>query len=601
MKFPILRSYPLHSPTPEMVKVLAALGRQAKNIRNRATFFIRNVFSAFDENGVLREITHPNVGHAISVAETHIELINAKRIEKAKGRKKPPKLLRPIRETPWAILDPTLLDNIVRSETDIAPEDPYAAVPAALAQGMIQIVCSDWKSWRRALAEYAKTPAKFSGRPAMPRYQEKDSLSTFEIPIQRTNRKNLPPIGKKRIACDMGCKELLSAEEKALWDKYDLGKEIAKLVDHVPAAATPNVFRVTFRKGKPQFVVVFEIETEIPDDSIMAYAYGLAYKKAGTRTKRNGEKVQKRPTEAMLVEALKTLPPTDKVAGLDFGLTNLVSMGFADGTEGVIVAAQRLVAKMAYQNKKIDDWKSANMPVRLKELQGKKAAKASKLTRAENIELRSLYAELYRNPEYIKLQGKINRWCDDAFKKVSAGVIKLLASRKIEALVVGLNKDWKKALDMGSKMNRAFHGMAHTRILGMLRNAGERRGILVVSIEESYTSKVSFVNDVRLRTFGEEGCPCQGDSVGTKLPRNGELRKKNGGQRGRKDRHVYRNEGCGEGKPKNWRKVMHADINGAFNILRKMFSWFSFNENLSLDYDLYWLSPKSGLTPMKIF
>ena len=62
---------------------------------------------------------------------------------------------------------------------------------------------------------------------------------------------------------------------------------------------------------------------------------------------------------------------------------------------------------------------------------------------------------------------------------------------------------------------------------------------------------------------------------------------------------MYRNEGTGEGKPANWRKDVHADINGAYNILRKMFGWLSFNDKLSLEYDLYWLSPKLGVTPMK--
>jgi len=33
---------------------------------------------------------------------------------------------------------------------------------------------------------------------------------------------------------------------------------------------------------------------------------------------------------------------------------------------------------------------------------------------------------------------------------------------------------------------------------------------------------------------------------------------------------------------------------------RKAFEWFFFNEGLSLDYVLYWLSPKLGVTPMQV-
>jgi len=33
---------------------------------------------------------------------------------------------------------------------------------------------------------------------------------------------------------------------------------------------------------------------------------------------------------------------------------------------------------------------------------------------------------------------------------------------------------------------------------------------------------------------------------------------------------------------------------------RKAFEWFFVNAGLSLDYDLYWLSPKLGVTPMQL-
>ena len=588
-----------------MQTVLLALGHQAKNIRHRTLFFIRNGLTAF-EDGKLRGELHENMITALDAAERHIALINAKRTERAKtkkGKKKAPKLIQSVRENPWAILNTTLLDNIVREEPDISPSHPYKAVPSALAQGVIQQVYSDVQGYLRSLKEYNAAPERFTGRPALPDYIGKDAVSSFEIPLSRTTGKTLPPISKKDVACDVACKEYLSGEQKAVWDKYQLDKEIEALAKHLPTNSRPKSLRVTFNNGMPRLVVVFDIDVEIEDKSVMATVYKKAFKKAGKRKTKFGGTVQKRPTEDMLVEALQTIKQTDTVAGLDFGMTNLYALVFGDGTRGNILAAARLVKKLEYQHGKLDDWKSANTPARLKELQGKKVKE--KLSNAEFREMKSLYREFYSHPEYVARTAKLARWSDDAFKKVAAGVIKQLKKHKIEALIVGLNKGWKSESNMGSRLSRAFHGLAHNRLFGMMRSAGEKAGILVVSTEESYTSKISFCNDTKLRNYEEEhvkqkeGYTEKEAPERTKLPRRGTRKKENGGQRGRKDRHVYRNEGTGEGRPANWRKYVHADINGAFNILRKMFGWFTFNEHLTLDYDLYWLSPKLGVAPMK--
>ncbi len=43
-----------------------------------------------------------------------------------------------------------------------------------------------------------------------------------------------------------------------------------------------------------------------------------------------------------------------------------------------------------------------------------------------------------------------------------------------------------------------------------------------------------------------------------------------------------------------WRKI-HADLNGAYNIVRKVFTGFGFERRLSSRYDKYWLSPRQGV------
>jgi len=61
------------------------------------------------------------------------------------------------------------------------------------------------------------------------------------------------------------------------------------------------------------------------------------------------------------------------------------------------------------------------------------------------------------------------------------------------------------------------------------------------------------------------------------------------GQRSR-DRQWFTNEH----RTDRWR-VVHADVNGAFNIIRKIFRSFKYHAGLTLKYDLYRLSPRLGV------
>ena len=182
-----------------------------------------------------------------------------------------------------------------------------------------------------------------------------------------------------------------------------------------------------------------------------------------------------------------------------------------------------------------------------------------------------------------------------------------LQRRGIQCFIVGKNKGWKNGCNMGKLNNREFHNIPHALIYSMLKAHGEKVGILVLSTEESYTSKISFLNNVALRKFEEKEeinennngeitkAEDTHEGVGTNLPRSGRTKKENGGYRSNANRNVYINEDI-ENKPKNWKKEVHADLQGSFNMIRKVFDWFQFNDTLTMNYDLYWMSPKLGLT-----
>jgi len=51
---------------------------------------------------------------------------------------------------------------------------------------------------------------------------------------------------------------------------------------------------------------------------------------------------------------------------------------------------------------------------------------------------------------------------------------------------------------------------------------------------------------------------------------------------------------------KGRKRVIHADVNGAYNILRKACLAFEFHDGLSLGFRIWWLNPKTGLAQRQL-
>jgi putative transposase len=113
-----------------------------------------------------------------------------------------------------------------------------------------------------------------------------------------------------------------------------------------------------------------------------------------------------------------------------------------------------------------------------------------------------------------------------------------LASAGVTHLVVGKNIGWKQEVNIGTKANQTFVNIPHARFIDMLQHKWEKLGRTVETIEESYTSKCSFLDKEEI---------CKHDSyLGN-----------------RKSRGLFVTK---EGYK------MNADINGGANILTKVIS-----------------------------
>ncbi|MEG3875752.1 transposase [Microcoleus sp. herbarium7] len=110
-------------------------------------------------------------------------------------------------------------------------------------------------------------------------------------------------------------------------------------------------------------------------------------------------------------------------------------------------------------------------------------------------------------------------------------------------VAIGKNPQWKTESDMGRVNNQSFVQIPHAKFIEMLTQKLERLGIVVTVGEESYTSKSSFLDWDEIPTYtpnSSNRCKFSGIRLKTK-----KYRSKNG-------------------------TVIHADVNGAFNIGRKV-------------------------------
>ncbi|WP_201386458.1 IS200/IS605 family accessory protein TnpB-related protein [Ktedonobacter sp. SOSP1-85] len=131
-----------------------------------------------------------------------------------------------------------------------------------------------------------------------------------------------------------------------------------------------------------------------------------------------------------------------------------------------------------------------------------------------------------------------------ALHTASRRIIDHLVEEGIGTLVVGKNPLWKQEVNLGRKTNQTFVQTPHARFIEMLSYKAKLMGIEVVLVEESYTSKASFLDLDALPSY---------DPQPREKPRFSDKRER---------RSLYR--------AASGRRI-HADVNASYNILRKAF------------------------------
>ena len=149
---------------------------------------------------------------------------------------------------------------------------------------------------------------------------------------------------------------------------------------------------------------------------------------------------------------------------------------------------------------------------------------------------------------------------NDFLHKLSKGLIQDCLNKEIKVIIVGKNKGQKNEINLGSKNNRAMYNFPHARFIEILKYKAMLNDILVVETEESYTSKTSFIDNEDLAEYNKTTQGMKSQLSGKRI------------------HQVF--------ITKNKIKL-HADINGSFNIVRKVLKSFQYDKGkMSLSYNL---------------
>ena len=136
-----------------------------------------------------------------------------------------------------------------------------------------------------------------------------------------------------------------------------------------------------------------------------------------------------------------------------------------------------------------------------------------------------------------KLTEKRNLKVDDYLHKASRRIIDYAIENNYNTIVIGNNKNWKQNSPLSKVVNQSFIGLPHAKLIALLQYKAQDVGINVILTEESYTSGTSFLDN--------------------ELPVKVNYNKKRRVSRGL----FISNKGI----------KINADVNGAYQILRKVF------------------------------
>ena len=614
-------------------EVLNCYGLSAKNIKNSTLFIIKNIFTSYTYDKELKTYTlknnlHQNQLDLISTVNQTISNLNAKLKAKYeqklntynKDKDKEPKLIQFNEysqtidsKTYYQIINKTLLENVIKTKelNNINYQD-YSEVHSHLAQSVVQQVCDEYHYYFKAIKEYFLTKNNsFTGMPKEPQYKAKHSKITFEISKQRFNNDGTVLLINKhhKLYKDYAKKELINDEIKEQFNSFSLMEIInqdlktknihylsnVKDYEVVGIRVIPGKYK---KKPKVEYIISFNKELKgfypaLINKSINMYDKDFFELKDNLKLnviKHYFNNDYKNLNNNVNDKGLNSIKDVPYFMGLDLGVVNFAAVSFYTANRDInyVISGKSLKSRINNLDLKIDKKKKELCIDLIKNIQSKKDKKEV-LTRQELNLLNEYYKSIYENKLISKTQERKSNISHDFIHKLSKCLIEECMSKEIKVIVVGKNKGWKNEINNGAKNNRAMYNFPHAKFIEILKYKALLKDIVVIEIEESYTSKTSFIDNEELRVFNKNNDKELIDSEEKNLTQGDEnqLSKSKVKLVGKRIERKFITKD---------KRIIHADVNGSFNIVRKVLLNFSYKEEIiNLSYELMEISNhKSG-------
>ncbi len=224
--------------------------------------------------------------------------------------------------------------------------------------------------------------------------------------------------------------------------------------------------------------------------------------------------------------------------GIDLGVNDFATISNNIGLRPIVIKGKIFKAKNQYYNKR-------------------KSTLQSYLDKFNNATNQGITV----TKQMERLSNYRSNYFRDIFHKISKGIVNYALENNISKIIVGENKGWKQEVDLDKYSNdkvqndtQNFVSIPYNQFKNILKDKALRNGIEIIFVEESYTSKSSILDLDILPIY----------------KKNEEVEYQFKGYR--KARSIYKSYNMGE---------LHADVNGASNIIRKYNNSAFDNQDLS--------------------
>ena len=198
-----------------------------------------------------------------------------------------------------------------------------------------------------------------------------------------------------------------------------------------------------------------------------------------------------------------------RVASIDLGLNNLATVVTNDGDNPILISGKKIKSINQYYNK-ITSKKKSLLP-------------------------HNVFTSKSLDRLWLKRNNKISY----EIHKITKFLANYFDERDVSKVIIGNNTGWKNEINLGKRNNQNFVNIPYTKFINQLTYKCQLLGITVITREESYTSKASFLDYDEIPNYKDETKP---QFSGKRIKRG-----------------LYRS---------TTRKI-NADVNGAYNIMVK--------------------------------